>query len=277
MKRSPVRHVAPLLSVALVSALAGCPPRNPLGPPPTVRTVETTATPDAARRARAIVCVRVALVNLPAGAASDSQDIWARLREEVLGPDRQNLLKANGLRAGIAPGRNLVDLVGVLQGLTGRDILYATIPGISEDPRSLTLRGEEPPRTFFIIGQDGSARGVDYPAGEYLLTMAGRIDQNNPSHVLMTVMPQVRVAVGDTRVVRTEGRLTFQTYREVLGLEEGTVTVDMPVGDILVIGPGPQSHRPSSIAHSFLIGQINGIPYEIVILLVPQIASESPR
>jgi len=247
-----------------------------MGPAPKVRTVETTAA-DPGRPGRAFVCVRVALVNLPLGAASDSQDIWARLREEVLDPQRQNVLKANGLRAGIAPGRNLVNLVGVLQGLTGREILYATIPAISEAPRTLTLRPDEPPRTIFIIGRDGSARAGAYQAGEYVLTMAGRIDQEDPSHVLMTAMPQIRVAAADTRVVRTEGRLTFQTYRKVLGLEEGTVTADMPAGDILVIGPGRQSHRPSSIGHSFLTGDISGIPYETVILLVPQVVSESPR
>jgi hypothetical protein len=277
MNRSPVRHAAMLLSLALASALVGCPPEHGLfGPATTVRTVRETASPAAERPGPVIVCVRVAVVNVPIGAARESEDIWARLQGGSLDPNRQNTLNANALRAGLAPARSLVDLVGVLQGLTGKQILYATIPAISEAPCTVTLRADEPARTFFTISQDRSARGVDYPAGEYVLAISGRVDDRNPSHVLLTVMPEIRAAAAETQIVQTNGRVTFQTHHPILPLEEAAVTVDMPTGDVLVIGPWRQAHRPSSIGYGFLTRDTSGIPFETVILLVPLAVSESP-
>jgi hypothetical protein len=271
MNRSPTRHAAVLFSLAVAAALAGCgPPQGPFGPPPTVRTVETTASAESRQAGPLGVCLRLAVIDLPLGAASEGEEVWARLREDTIDPERSRIMKANGLRAGVAKARNLVDLIGALEGLTGREILYGTIPAVSDNPRTVTLRMDEPPRTFFMITREGSIRGADYPGGEYMLAVACRLYKDDPSRVLLTAMPQIRSATPDTRIVRTGGRLTFQPYRQVLGLDEAAVTLTMAVGDILVIGPSREARRPSSIGHAFLVGDREGIPFENVLLVIPE-------
>ncbi len=217
------------------------------------------------------------MVDLPVGSASQREDIWARLQGRSIEPEQLKTLQANGLRAGVAPARDLVDLVGVLEGLTGRELLYATVPAVSAAPRSLILREAEPPRTVFTMRRDGSISGADYPGGEYVLTIAGRLTSDDPPRVLLTIVPQIRSATAGTRIVRTGGRLSLQTYRSIVSLEEATVTAHVPVGDVLVIGPGGQSRRSSSIGHAFLTGDKAGVPFECVMLMIPEVITASAR
>jgi hypothetical protein len=45
----------------------------------------------------------------------------------------------------------------------------------------------------------------------------------------------------------------------------------LPSKDVLIIGPGSQSSRSSSIAHSFLLSNKNGIQLETVLVLIPEV------
>ena len=173
------------------------------------------------------------------------------------------------------PRRKLVDLVGVLQGLAGRNILYASVPDVSNSPSSVSLREDQPPQTIFTVGRDGSASGTDYPAGDYVLTLGSRLNGQDRSRVLLTAVPQIRQASARTTIVRTDGRLGLETYQPMLSFEEAAISVTISVGDVLVIGPGRESRRPSSIGHSFLTGSRNGLPFETVILLIPEVITPS--
>ncbi|MCJ7545165.1 MAG: hypothetical protein MUP47_11515 [Phycisphaerae bacterium] len=273
-----MRHAVFLGCSALVGTLVGCsPPQAPPGPVTTARSLATAAPANPVPVDRMILCVRLAMVDLPVGAASDAEDIWARLQGAPIDPRLSKALQANGLRVGLGAGRNLVDLAGVLQGLTGRAILYASVPSLLDSPSSVTLREDQPPATIFMVDRDGAASGTDFPAGDYLLAIGGRLNSEDPSRILLTAVPQIRFRSASTTIVRTDGRLGFQTRRPVFSFEEVAITVEMPVKDVLVIGPSRGSRRPSSIGHGFFTGSRAGLPFETVILLIPELIVASSR
>lgn len=224
-----------------------------------------------------IVCVRVAVVDLPGGAASEAEDIWARVQAAPLAEDRINLLHANGLRIGVSEARHLLNLAGVLEALAGKELLYAVMPGVTDPPSTLTLRADLPPRTVFAVGRDGLARGTDYPGGDYALGIGCRLDVSDPSRVQLTIVPQIHSGEKMRELVRSAGHLTFRNRQEVTSFSEASVRVTLPVGDALVVGPSRQAGRTSSIGHCFLAGDRDGIPFETMILLIPEVVVTTSR
>jgi hypothetical protein len=221
----------------------------------------------------------MAVVELPVGAASGGQDIWRCLDEGLIGADRSRALHRNGLRVGLIKAGNLPDLLDVLGKLTGRKLAYGTHAALSGEPVCLTLKKNQPPQMVFAFDGDGSAHGADYPAGDHVLVVSYRLNdmEETPSTVLLTVVPQIRPAPGKTADDSMIPGAEFRTDQEIFSFEQAAFSVTLPVGDILVIGPSRESGRPSSVGSSLLTGHRNGVPFETVLLLIPQVVPASIR
>jgi hypothetical protein len=221
----------------------------------------------------------MAVVELPVGAASEGEDIWRCLDEGAIGADCLRVLHRNGLRVGMTKSGNLPDLLDVLGKLTGRKLVHGTHAASPGVPICLTLKENQPPQMVFAFDGDGSAHGADYPAGNYVLAVSYRLNEKEekPSTILLTVVPQIRPASSKTADDSINAEAEFRTDKEIISFEQAAFTISMPVGDILVVGPSSESHRPSSIAHGLLKGNLNGVPFETVLLLIPQVVPASIR
>lgn len=275
-KRGLMRHAVFWCIWAVVGAILGClPPQEQAKPATTGRSVVARSSnqPEGARRK--VVSVRIGLIDLPAGAASDSEDIWAGLAEAPVEAADLDRLRENGLRVGVARPADREHLTDTLRALTGREVRYVAIAALGDAPGSVTLKEGQPDRTIFTVGREGAVRGADYPPGDYAIGVGCRINENDPSRILMAVVPQVRTGAPEPPGMRVVGPPAARTHKEVLGLEAGTVTVTLSAGDILVIGPSGRSARASSIGHCFLTGSREGLPYETVVLLTPEVIAFS--
>jgi hypothetical protein len=270
-----MRHSAFLCGSILCGLLLGCSP--PQAPPPPPAASEPARPPQAEepRPAHRLLFarVRVALIELPVGAANETSDLWHNLNEDTLSADRAIVLNRNGLRVGTTSAENDAALTKVFRDLTGRQPFYGVLSAMSGVPMTLTLKQDQPPWTVFTVDPDGQTRGADYPAGNYVLAVSCRFNEDDPSKVLLTVVPQIRSRVLKTPMDLLEPNAGILNDWKILSFEQASFTLTLPAGDIVVIAPSKEAHRPSSVGHGFLTGAKDGVPFETVLVLIPEAVS----
>jgi len=270
-----MRYAVCLCGLALVAALVGCSPAIGRGGQPSAEVATVDPSADANLTVpgayRLIVAARAAVVEVPLGASSCSEEIWSYVDEEPVEAVRSAGLGRNGLRVGLARAETWPDLEDVLRRLTGRDAAYAVLTAAAGEPVSLLVKRRQSPATIFAFYPDGSASGADYPAGDYLITITCLVKQDDPSRLVLTALPQIRASAIETDVGQTPLGVGFRSSREMYSFDQVAMQLTMPAGDILVIGPGAESLRPNSIAHHFLTDEKKGVPFETVILLIPEV------
>jgi hypothetical protein len=270
-----MRHPAFLCGSILCGLLLGCSP--PQAPPQPAAAPEPVRPPEAEDRRPAnrlfLANVRIAVIELPVGAATEKPDLWQGLDENQLQADRAIVLYRNGLRVGTTQAENNAMLAKMFRNLTGRQPYYgllSTMPGV---PMTLTLKQDQPPWTVFTIDPDGRTRGADYPAGNYVLAVSCRLNEDDPSKVLLTVVPQIRSRFLKTPMDLLNQDAATRSDWKIFGFEQVSFALTLPAGDIVVIGPSKEARRSSSIGHGFLIGSKDGVPFETVLVLIPEVAS----
>ena len=94
--------------------------------------------------------------------------------------------------------------------------------------------------------------------------------------------------VAFSTVMRSELEDEFRAAADALGILPGNVIVynfpqrtfqlSVPAKSYVVIGPGAQARRPSSIGQHFLVRERDGAKFETVLVLVPQLlAAPMPK
>jgi len=272
------RH-ASILAVSAVAGLlvGGCPPpqQRPVGRMPAGSLPGTATQPGQAETAdyRLIVQFRLAAIEVPAAAAGQSVEIWSYLDEEPIQAARSGVLARNGLRVGVGPARVWHDLAGVFKRLTGQEVGYtiaATVPG---RPVSIPIKRRQPAQTIFVFQPDGSLSGADYPPGDDLLVVDCTLREEDPTSLLLTVLPQVRSSGVQTTIVNRPEGVGFESSRETFSFEPLQFQVSLAGKDILVIGPTADARRGDSVGGCFLVGEKAGVAYETVLMVIPQVVA----
>ena len=292
--KGPMRRGAFLCGVLLAGVLAGCAPSN--GKPSPAATVEpidpyapspgqapsTSAlgsqllesrTGQATRPATGeILAIRVkfTILELPAGAAAEDARLWEGAEADPIGPIDADTLRRNGLHASVVGADSLNDLTDRLRELSGKVVASGMLIAPPDAPGSVTLKHDPSPRMIFTVQPDGSASGEDYPAGDYLLTLRGRLAEEDPTRILLTVVPQIRSTATEVAPAPAPRGMGFQIQREVLSFDQAAFSLPVPAGGVLMIGPIVPSRRSGSIGGCFLTGNRAGAPFDTVILLIPE-------
>ena len=218
--------------------------------------------------------VRMALymIEVPIGKASDTEQLWSYVNEEAVGLQTQVALSLNGLRVGLGRGQDWPEIQRILQRLTGRQLQQAAAQVLPGESSAITLKRSETARTLFLYRPDRTLSGDTVAAGEYLLNVTAGIDPNNLAQVLITGLPQLRTE-GQRLVVHnaTEVRWEFGPFYDSFMM--ALFQLSVPQESFLVIGPGSQAARQTSLGHALLINSRNGMPFETVLVLVPELFS----
>ena len=226
---------------------------------------------------RYVLLVRLQLVSIevPVGTVSGSEEIWSYLDEESIRQIRTPAIGLNGLRIGRGRADSWPDLARILQRMTGRRLHESSMLALPGRPVPIVLKKAQPAQTIFIFNGDGTLHGSDFPPGDNMLTIYCSLDQDDPSKVLLTAMPQIRSSRQKTKFVDSAGGLAMVNRPTVYNLPAMMFQLTVPNNDFLIIGPGAHSARPSSVGHRFLVKLKDGMEFETVLVIKVQVFAAS--
>lgn len=265
----------------LLALAAGCPPRQSPGPttpldqsrrpimPADAR--KNAADPAAGPRYRTVVLLHVIRIELPVGSVSGTERLWSYLDEERIAVSRSAGLGRNGLRMGLGDKQSWPDVVRILTKLTGKELSRTTKISLPGTVLDVVIKPDQPIATIFTFYADRTVSGSDYPAGDCVLAVACTVDQSDPRGVLMTGLPQIRSAKQRREFVRQAGKMSVVTKRRRAGFEPLTFRAPIDPEGFLIVGPGAAARRPSSIGRHFLISETDGLRFETVLVLIPEL------
>ncbi len=224
---------------------------------------------------REIRAIRLFLYRLevPVGQLSGTEQVWSYLDEEAVGASKNLTLGLNGIRVGLGRGQDWPDVAEAIRRLTGQSLaegLSSILPG---QAKHLAMKKEHDPMTLFIFRDNRTLTGQDVPAGDYVLTLSCTVHENDPREVLFTALPQMRT-VGNIPEKRFQGRvMSWKKGPKFEPFLAALFQLPIPKDGFLLIGPGSQSRRPSSLGNQLLVSQKDGLPFETIIVVKPELFS----
>jgi hypothetical protein len=156
--------------------------------------------------------------------------------------------------------------------MTGRETQAQVVSARIGDPVPVVLKSGQPVQTIFAVREDRSVSGADYPAGDNCLALLCSLDADNPDRIILTGVPQIRGMERKTAYGRQGEEFILRTQEELYNFDAMMFRVSLPVHGILVIGPGGEARRESSVGHHFLVERKGGVEYEIVLVLMADVS-----
>ncbi len=278
-------RLAWLLIAAFAAGLFGCNPDlpgagDPAAPKPPA-TMPSAANPVAQagkptgpidpKQFKLVVTIRLATIEVPIGTASGSEEIWSYLDEEPISTARSVNLGRNGVRVGLGRDGAWPDLARVFKRMTGRVPTQSVMAAMPNDPLQIVLRQRQPEATIFTFRDDRTLRGRDYPVGDYLLTVACTLDEDDLSKVMFTAVPQVRSTAKSPKFVMSAIGPRLVNQPETYSFEDLTFLLMVPPKGFLIIGPGANARNASTVGHHFLTLKREGVEFETLLVLMPEV------
>jgi hypothetical protein len=271
-------RIAFLCVVCGAAALAGCPQPDttfPTLPPPIIEGEATVPgsklSAKSADRFFVVVRLRIATIEVPVGTASGSEEIWSYLDEESIAATRSGILGRNGFRVGLGRRDSWDDVAAILKKMTAKKSEVSMMmarPGVAVP---FVLKRCDKEQTVFTFYEDRTLRGADYPPGENLLAIVCTLNEDDPTRVLLTGVPQLRSNRRRAKVMTQMGRAVMAYEPDLVSLRDLTFQLSIPSEDFIVIGPGAGSRRLHSAGHEFLVRSKSGIEFETVLVLIPEV------
>jgi hypothetical protein len=285
------RRLSWLLISASAAGLLGCEPGLPgvgsfgapaISPSPTSMPradglVGTAGAEAKANQFKLVIRIRMATIEVPVGTASGSEEIWSYLDEEPISTVRSVSLGRNGIRVGLGRQDAWPDLAAVFKRMTGRVPGQSVMAAMPNDPLQITLQQRRGEATIFTFRDDRTLRGQDYPVGDYLLTIACTLDEDDLSKVMMTALPQVRSSARTTRFELSPSGPQMVTKPELFSLSDLTFQLMIPPKGFLLIGPGANARNLSTVGHHFLTHTREGVEFETLVVLMPEVLAAPIR
>lgn len=221
-----------------------------------------------------IVRFRLLSVEVPVGSVSASEELWSYLDEEKVSASDHGSLGRNGFRVGLGKQNSWPDVVKILTRLTGRKIEEANGVIVPGRPYPIVLRQNMGEQTLFLTKDDRTLQGADYPAGDNILGLACSLNEDDPSIVQLSVVPQVRTTQRHWEILQENGLYTTELQPTVFSFDALGFRATMPSKDFIVLGPGALSRRPQSLGHQFLTRLKQGMTFETVVVLIPEVVAQ---
>ena len=271
MERHEMNRFCNVLLLATVFLLPGCPPAGPEGVVVSKPSGVTPGTNEVGRPPRfpEIIRMNIIYVEVPAGQASGSEEIWSYLDEEPIGAERLVSLGRNGIRVGLGRSKSMPDIVRVLKRMTGKALGRRLMVGRSGAPHHTVLKRGQGVQTVFDFHADRTLTGSDMPPGDNVLTVVCTVDQDDADRIILTGMPQVRSSKTRTRFLNEPAGIRIVNKAVMFGFDDLMFQMPMRPGEFLVIGPGAASRRPHSVGRHFFVEKKQGMDFEIVLVLTP--------
>jgi hypothetical protein len=263
----------------LISAgcwLAGCPEGPPDEPAPAA---PGTILPPSADPNDYLLLVRLNIVSIevPIGAASESERIWSYLDEEAMQTYGSANLAINGLRVGRGLEGTWPDMERILTELTGQKLRQGRGVSRPGSPTPITLRKDAAQRTIFTFYLDRLLTGADYPAGDYVLSVSCTLNRDEPSKLVLTAVPQIRTHKRETAFVETQGRIRMVQQPKTYDFNALLFQVPMETLDYVIVGPSQSARRANSAGGGFFTHDKEGMLFETILVLRPEVIAVEAR
>lgn len=213
----------------------------------------------------------VASVQAPIGTISDSEELWSYLDEESIRPLGNAGLGRNGIRVGLGKAASWPDMVKILQNLTGRPFSQEAKVAELGKALPLTLKSDQPLKTIFISFDDNSLSGSDYPPGNYVLAISFSINPDDRSQVMITAVPQVHSSQRKLEYIKGPAGYAAVQKPTIFSFFPLAFQLRMLQKDFLLIGPNSEARRENSPGNNLFISTRDGIEYEMIYILIPEI------
>ncbi len=224
-----------------------------------------------------VVRIRMAIIEVPIGTASGSEEIWSYLDEEPISTVRSVSLGRNGIRVGLGRDGTWPDLAAVFKRMTGRAPSQSILAAMPNDPLQIVLREHQDEATIFTFRDDRTLRGQDYPVGDYMLTIACTLDEDDISKMMLTAVPQVCSSARQTKFVMSPAGPQMVSQPETYSFSDLTFQLMIPPKGFIVIGPGANARNPSTVGHHFLTHKREGVEFEMLLVLIPEVLAAPIR
>jgi hypothetical protein len=208
----------------------------------------------------------------PKGFFSESGRIWNHLDEEAVPAETATMLQRNGLRIGRGrvdswpPIKALLDEQKKLQ--TSRTSLSFT----TGEPLVLQLAPSVRDQTLFLIRQDGSMGGVTCPVSSNYLRVEYEIPLNDPSGVIVQVLPEIRQRqVLSSPDASETGRLEETMREPTRVLRELGFRMELPADSFVAYGPSAAANGGHLAGSLLLCEEIDGTRYESMYFVTPRV------
>jgi hypothetical protein len=181
------------------------------------------------------------------------------------------MLGMNGFRVGLGRQEDWDDIQRTLKKMTGQNYKLVTIQAKAGDVAPVEMQANQPTKLMFITQEDQTLAGEHIFPGDYLLTFTCTLDEDDPSKVMLTVVPQVRSSKLYPKIEHDHGSSAFVNRPVIKTLQSMAFQLTVPNNDFLIIGPGVLARRPTSPGQAFLTKDRKGVPFETVVLLRPMV------
>jgi len=232
---------------------------------------------DQAKRYVFLVRIKVVTIEAPVGTVSGSERVWSWLDEELVGAEALVNLGRNGFRIGAGRRDDWPAVAKMLKALTGHGLTQTLLMTTPREPVSYVVKQRQGIQTIFTFYPNRTCSGADYPPGDNLLTMACTFDPDEPQKLMITGVPQIRTIRHRPQIVKGRDRLSIVEKPAVFTFDPLTFRLRFTGGDFVMIGPGVQAARPVSVGHHFLIQRRKGVPFETVLILIPEVVAAPLR
>ena len=214
---------------------------------------------------------RVIQVQAPLGEFSRSQKVWDHLDEQAVGIETQMLLQRNGLRVGLGEPDSWPPVRAIFDAVAKRTVreLPPSMPNSLSVP--LQLNNEPVDQTVFFYRSNGTMAGSFYSQATDVFRITWDFNSANIEQVVVFITPEVRqdqsgvvfkaTPMGAAPVPVYEGRV----------FAELTCRLVVSPGGYIVLGPAADVNRTGLLGREFLVNQIDGEPYESILVIVPEV------
>jgi hypothetical protein len=215
--------------------------------------------------------VVIYFVELPIGTSEDAQDLWGMLRRPAMPVDENFTLADNGLEVGVGLMDNWDRFQDVLLSYSAVQYSPRTLigrPGVALRPQIVEHTSSQ---TVFLVHQDQTLSGWDFPPGEFLLSMLFRAGGDDES-LVVTGVPVVRTRARRSVMLETEESISTQERPLEYSLNPLAFQMRIPSDSFIVVGASSQARRISSFGRCLLRRERDGVPVETMLIIIPGFA-----
>jgi hypothetical protein len=210
-------------------------------------------------------------VQLPLGTVSASETMWNHVDEDVLGFEEARQLGQNGFRAGLASVGSWMPIKAIIETATGAVTLSNSVQTQELSPIEVQLKEVPEPLTMFHYRKDSTLAGATYPAGMLQLRIEPVISPDLLPEVTVRVTPELYAEPSAVRWQVTPAGPRQTPVRRGKSFDELALSLPIPPGRFLVIGPSGRVSDPQLVGSACLTDEVNGELREWVIFVTPAV------
>jgi len=267
-----------ILWVAFVACAAGCGPARPQPDNPTSQPAgRSVPKHPAAQPLFMVVRAVIHSIEAPLGTISDSEQLWSLLDERRVRVLGSGSLGLNGIRVGVGQPETWPDVVEALRQTTGRASEQQTTYSIPGQPGLLLCGKGQEAVSVFLFHNDRTLTGYSCPAGDYGFVLAFSTPEDDPRRLLMTAVPRTESIERRQRIVQGPGGLLLRDVPVARNFDALTFQVNLARDQFIVIGPNREAMRPTSLGRCLFVHRKDGLMFERIFIVRPEVLREQSR